>query len=189
MPAIPVREPEQIVAGDTLRFSRGDLAGDYPADQGWTLTYEARNAGGTVAFAAAASGSSFAVSVAASTTTAWLPGDYLLGGYVSKGAERYEVYRGFLRILPNLAAAGAADRRSHAQKVLDAIEAVIEKRATRDQESYEVEGRKLTRTPLADLIRLRQLYRAEVARERSAERLAAGLPGRNRLLVRFPGAR
>lgn len=189
MPPVVSREPERIVAGDTLRFVRTDLAADYPADQGWTLTYEARNAASTVTFAAAASGSTFAVSVGASTTTTWAAGDYVLGGYVAKAGERYEIYRGALRILPNLAASGAADRRSHAEKVLDAIEAVIEKRATRDQESYEIDGRKLTRTPLPDLIKLRQLYRAEVARERNAARLAAGLPGRNRLLVRFPGAR
>lgn len=54
------------------------------------------------------------------------------------------------------------DIRGHAQKVLDAIEAVIEKRATKDQESYTIAGRTLARTPIKDLLELRQKYKDEV---------------------------
>lgn len=54
------------------------------------------------------------------------------------------------------------DLRSHAKKVLDAIEAVLEKRATKDQESHTIAGRSLSRTPIADLLMLRDRYRAEL---------------------------
>lgn len=66
---------------------------------------------------------------------------------------------------------------SHAQTVLAAIEAVIERRATVDQESYSIDGRSLSRTPLAELYKFRARYMDEVAREAAAAREAAGLGG------------
>jgi len=69
--------------------------------------------------------------------------------------------------------------------VLDAIEAVIENRATLDQESYQIGGRSLKRMPIADLMRLRQLYRAEVAGEEAAAKLAAGLGTARKVQVRL----
>ncbi|MCM0018423.1 MAG: hypothetical protein NBV67_00350 [Tagaea sp.] len=189
MPTIPLSEPALIVAGDTLRFRREDLGDSYPADQGWSLTYEARSAAGAITFVAAASGRAFDVNIAVSTTAGWTAGRYDIAGYVAKAGERYQIYRGTITVAPNLAAAGAADRRSHARKVLDAIEAVIEKRASLDQESYEIDGRSLKRTPIADLLKLRSLYKAEIAREDAAARVAQGLSPRRRILVRFSGAR
>lgn len=60
-----------------------------------------------------------------------------------------------------------ADLRSHAERTLSAIEAVIENRATKDQQSYSIAGRTLSRTPIADLLLLRTKYRDEVAREQN----------------------
>lgn len=54
------------------------------------------------------------------------------------------------------------DLRGHAQRVLDAIEAVIEKRATKDQESYTIAGRSLSKTPISELLKLRDAYKEEV---------------------------
>ena len=44
------------------------------------------------------------------------------------------------------------DPRAHAEKVLEAIEAVIEKRATKDQESYTIKNRSLARTGSTPLL-------------------------------------
>ena len=57
---------------------------------------------------------------------------------------------------------------------LDAIEAVIENRATLDQERYRINDRELWRTPVTELIKLRQRYRAEVQAEKNAERIRNG---------------
>ena len=38
-----------------------------------------------------------------------------------------------------------------------------------DQERYRINNRELYRTPIADLIKLRDMYRAEVNRERAAK--------------------
>lgn len=182
----PTIEPGSIAAGDTLAFTR-ELA-DYPASAGWVLSYALRGLAGAINFTASASGAIHAVTVAASVTATWPAGRYLWSAYVSKAGERYEVGTGQLVVRPNLAAAASLDTRGHARKVLDAIEAVLEGRATRDQEEYSIGDRSLKRTPLADLVMLRQRYRAEVNREEEAARLAAGLPSGRRVFVRFTGA-
>ena len=69
---------------------------------------------------------------------------------------------------------------SHAQTVLDAIEAVIENRASLDQQSYTIAGRRLDRMPIADLLMLRDRYKAEVFKEEVEARIAAGLGGSKR---------
>jgi hypothetical protein len=55
---------------------------------------------------------------------------------VSGGSsEVYEVDRGTIVLLPRYDQAAAYDDRSHARKMLDAIEAVLESRASADQSS------------------------------------------------------
>ena len=66
--------------------------------------------------------------------------------------------------------AAGHDARSHVQRVLDAIEAVLEKRATLDQEQYRINNRELRRTPIADLLKLRDRYRGELARMKAASK-------------------
>jgi hypothetical protein len=77
-----------------------------------------------------------------------------------------------MRVKPNLLAPGA-DGRSFVKQALDAIEAVLAKRATKDQERYviEVNGsrRELWRTPIGDLLKLRDRYRAEYNAELRAK--------------------
>ena len=58
--------------------------------------------------------------------------------------------------------------------MLEAIQAVIESRATKDQEEYTIAGRSLKRTPLPELIKLLNFYETRVAGEQAAENLAKG---------------
>ncbi|WP_123711612.1 hypothetical protein [Sinobacterium caligoides] len=74
------------------------------------------------------------------------------------------------------------DDRTHAKRVLAAIEAVIEKRASRDQMAYSIDSRSLSRTPIADLMLLRDRYKTMVAME---DKKAAGVSLIGRLRVRF----
>jgi len=183
--AVPSIEPEAIVAGDTLAWSRS-LA-DYPAGT-WTLTYRARLLGGTaeITIVAGASGTAHLVGVAAATSAGYTPGTYEWAAAVSSGSERHEIGRGLWVVKADPAALPAGfDGRSHARQVLEAIEAVIAGRATKDQAAYTINGRQLTRTPIPDLLLLRDRYKAEVAREEQADRLNRGLAPRNRLQVRF----
>jgi len=74
---------------------------------------------------------------------------------------------------------------THARRVLTAIEAVIEGRASKDQEEYTIGTRSLKRTPIKDLLVLRDAYKAEVAHEDAQYRLAQGLPNPRKVRVRF----
>lgn len=184
MSEIATTEPESKIAGDTWKWNRADLVSDYPAST-WTLTYYFTNTSANFAIVATASGESFAISVAAATTAAYTAGVYHWQAFVDDGTDRYFVDSGTMEVLPDLAEAGSVDRRTHAEKTLDAIEAVIEARATKDQSSYTIEGRTLERTPIADLIKLRDRYRAEVIRQKRIERINRGQDPGGRSKVRF----
>jgi len=171
-------------AGDTWAWR--DSYPDFKASDGWVLTYSLVNAslkidlpGGGIT----ADGVDFAVTVAAITTAGYAPGDYTQVAKVTKSGAVHTVGSSDLKILPNLSA--VTDTRSHARKVLEAIEAVLERRATLDQESYTIGIRSLARTPIPELIKLRDRYRQEVNAEKAAEAIGKGLAPSGRIQVRF----
>lgn len=183
MTDIPTVEPLEWAAGDTVQWTK-DLA-DYPAGT-WTLAYYFRGAAGGLAATATASGTTHAITITAAQSAVLAPGRYAWEAYVTSGSVRHRVGGGTVLVTRNLAATPAGfDARQHCEKVLDAIEAVIEGRATRDQQSYSIAGRSLQRMPVADLIVLRDKYKFEVAELRRAERIAQGLGTKSRILVRF----
>ena len=183
---IPENEPLEIRAGDTWAWTRS--LDDYPAST-WTLKYRFKHPTATgFEITATASGTDHAVSVAAATTTGYTAGTWAWQAWVESGAEKYTVDSGSLVILADYrsgAATTTADSRTHATKVLAAIEAVIEGRASKDQEEYTIGNRSLKRTPLADLIKFRSRYRLEAAGEAQAERLRNGLGSSGFINVRL----
>ena len=175
-----------IIAGDTLDFTTS--APDYPASSGWSLKYRLapRSTGTAIDITATASGDDYAIQVTATATAAWAPGYYSWVAFVEKASERYTVGSGQLEIrAASSTLAAGTDGRTHARKVLDAIEAVLEGRATKDQEEYAINGRSLKRTPIEELMKMRQLYRNEVAGEDAAANLAAGLGSARKVQVRL----
>lgn len=181
-------EPTEVRAGDTVKWTRDDLTATYPASGGWSLDYYLRNATASIDIGTSANAEdpdAFDVDETAATTAGWAAGEYRWIARVSKGAEVYTVETGTLLVKANLAAAGGVDDREHAEKVLTAIEAVIEGRASKDQASYTIGNRSLSRTSLPDLLALRDKYRKEVARLRAEERLAQGLNSGRTVHTRF----
>jgi len=183
MSLVAGNEPLKLVAGDRWQWRRDDL-GDFPASS-WTLTYYFKSATAQFSVVAVADGAAFAVNVLPATTADYAPGEYQWRAYVSQAEDRREVDRGSLTVDPNFASAAIIDTRSHARKVLSAVEAVIEGRASKDQESYSINGRSLNRTPINDLLQLRKTYRALVEAEEAQARREAGQKSGNTLLVRF----
>lgn len=182
MADIPTLEPTTANAGDTWRWNR--TLADYPASAGWALSYTLINAAAKITINAAASGDDHAVTVSAATTAGYAAGSYDWRARVSKAGEVYTVGEG--RITVRNAFAGATfDARSHARKTLEAIEATIEGRASSATLEYEIAGRRMKYIPAAELLKLRDKYRGEVAREDAATAVAAGLPDRRRVYVRF----
>lgn len=175
--------PASLRAGDHLSFSAS--LSDYPAGT-WTLSYALVKSATRITFSATADGTTHVVAVSPSTTANYAVGAYTWVAYVSKSGSRVTLETGAIEILPDLASASSGyDARSHARKVLDAISAVIENRATLDQQQYSIAGRQLVRTPLADLLALRSQYEAMVKAEEAADRVNQGLSGRRRLLTRL----
>ena len=181
--ALLTTEPSQLTAGDTWSWVKS--LSDYPADQGWSLKYSFLNATNKFSITATVSGSDHQIQVPATTTAGYTSGLYGWQAYASKGSERYQVGQGNLTVMANLDALTAYDGRSHARKVFEAICAVLENRATKDQEEYNIANRSLKRTPLGELLKLKNHYQALVRNEDNAERMAKGLPARNKILVRF----
>lgn len=130
-------------------------------------------------------GVGFAFTATALDTAEWVVGHYTWAAVVDADGEKHVAAEGVLEVCPDPLSDEVRDARTHARRVLASIEAVIEARATKDQQSYKINDRELVRTPLAELIRLRVLYRAEVALE---DRKAAGKPNRlgRRYVARLP---
>ena len=175
------RMPVSHRAGDTLRVTL-DLA-DYPADSGWTVTYEFRRKDGSlISITSEASGAQHLLSVDAISTSVWLPGLYRGVAYVTDGTDRYTIWSGTLEVLPDLAQAGDNyDTRTHAERCLDAINLVLEGKATRDVLMTTIAGQSITRLSFDELLRAKAYYESIVAAERAKERGGAGL----QILARF----
>lgn len=189
-------EPTEILVGDSITWTRRGVSVvvdgvtiPIKASAGWALKYVAVGRLGVITINATADPASpddFLFAAAAATTAAYTVGDYKWQVVATKTTTRYTVAEGWVTLQDNIAVRNAAyDNRSHAKKVLDAIEAVIEGRATADQQAYTIAGRSLTRTPLQDLMKLRAAYRAEYETEQATANIAAGLSSKNKIYTRF----
>ena len=134
----PTSEPVELQLGDFWAWKRDDLADNYPVGS-YSLTFEFHEdsgGGGNHKFTLTAveSNSTYYIEAASSSTTGYSIGDYIWEAYITKTSDsnRIMVDSGRTSITDNLANTNA-DLRSHAKKVVDAIEAVIENRASMDQ--------------------------------------------------------
>ena len=186
----PTQEPDTIVIGDRLVWRRDDIADTYPTST-FALTYEFHKdsgGGGSHQFeiTATEADSTYFIEVASSTTASYTDGDYIWNAYITRSAdsERIRIDTGRSTVVLNLANTNA-DLRSHAKKVLDAIEAVMENRASMDQSSMSIAGRSLSRTPLPDLLELRDRYKAEYLKEIKLARIRNKQGSGNTIKVKF----
>lgn len=153
--------PCEITAG--LSFSVAASAPDYPTDD-WVLTLYLR---GPSSADVVMDGLTSAFVAAPSATKTWKPGRYFWAIRAASDDDVRELQKGELTVLPDIAAAsGSFDGRSQAERTLDAVNAVIEGRASMDQERYRINNRELYRTPIGDLLKLQTHYRRIVASEK-----------------------
>lgn len=139
----------------------------FPAPD-WSVTVILRGPA-AIDLQAVADGSQHRLHATADVTATWAPGVYWYAIRAARGSEVVEVEREQLTIQPDMASAGVGfDGRSQAQIALEAIDAVLAKRATLDQERYRINNRELYRTSIADLLKLRSYYAEMVKREKNA---------------------
>ena len=174
--------PQKLSSGDTFVFEFQHVL----YGEGWTANMVA--IGPTkINITATFSEGVFTFSETPTMTATWLAGEYKASIYMLRGdGERHTILTRPLVILPNLETI-TGDPRSHVQKVLDAINAVLEERATTDQENMSLNGRTLARTPIGDLLTLKQFYMRESDREKRAQRLLENWGGGrpNKIRVRM----
>jgi hypothetical protein len=160
--AIPDSIPKQLIAGDTWVWTRS-LA-DYPAGT-WTATVYFEAMQGAFSVAASASGTTHSFTIAATTTTAYVPGRYGWRLRVTDGTTLTTVESGMVEVLVDPAKAGKVDTRSWAQRTLEAVESFLEGNASTAQASMSLAGRQISRWSLAELMTFRTQLRAEVGSE------------------------
>lgn len=152
--------PALITAG--LNFSASVMDAGHPTPA-WVFNLYLR--GPSKIDLQAASGGNF--NATAAQTADWTPGTYWWTIRASRGADVHEVGAGQIIVKPDpVAATGPFDGRTDNEVALEAINAVIAKRASLDQERYRINNRELYRTPVSQLIKLRAFYVAAVAREK-----------------------
>lgn len=154
--------PQQFRAGAT--FTALAHLPPHPANL-WRLSAVIRGPS-TIDLLADAVGVNHSFNVSAEDTAKWTPGVYWYVLRATQGDQVDEISEGRFVIEPDLTNVTGYDGRSHNEIVLDNLNAVIEKRATQDQQKYVINNRELWRTPLPELLLFKNQYQAKVNRER-----------------------
>lgn len=176
-----MKEPKQITAG--LSYSWTKKLPLYLASAGWTLGYSIVSQNAQYDVTVVANGDDFDVSILKADSAKFEAGMFKLIGYVDDGTDRIQVFCNDLVIVPDFTK--ASDRRSYAAKTLEAIEAMLLKSASKDQQAVMVDGQSLTRRTVADLLTLRDRFQREVRAEKRAADIAAGIGKPGRVQLRF----
>ena len=142
--------------------------------------------GTQIQFSGTADNGDHLINVDEATTASYATGTYNYIGRVTDGVDVFRARRGQIEIRADFAAASSgSDARTHVKKVLDALEAMIEGKATKDQLSYSIQGRSLSRLSPADVIQFHNHYKSLYQAELAAERVSRDVGSRNKVLVRF----
>ena len=169
--------PQKLRAGSAYTWTENKFsAGD--GDLEYTLFNE------NAVYTLTAADSVFTITSAVSKS--WRNGMYRWVLRRVVGTEKTELVSGTLEIeanpdiMPN-----GLDGRSHAERTLAAIEALIEGRASDDIEEFSIRGKTIKSMPIAELLKFRNIYRSEVASEARSRRINAGLPSGRIINTRF----
>lgn len=170
----PTQEPLEVVVGDFIQWRRTDLGADYPNDE-YTATYIARITGGgasEIQLVGSAYGEDYLFSVSSVVSADFVPGYYhwQLEMVRNSDSERIVVDRGTFTAIVDLDV-NNTDPRTHAEIMIDKIEAVLQNRADADVANYSINGRSLVKLSIDDLLKWRDYYRAEFTMQKRQERV------------------
>ncbi len=188
----PESEPEKFIAGDRWAWKRTDLGIDYDPVI-YDLSYSCRLEGSSgtdsvvITAAAAESGVEYVVEVSAETTAKYKSGVYHWQAHIIRGAdgERVTVDNGTFAVKPDRAKDNS-DPRTHIKQVLDALEAVMLKKASKDELKFSMpNGVAIDRLPPGDLIAWLSHYKKLYQQELQAEKISNGGALGNSIRVRF----
>ena len=184
----PKEVPRSIVIGDLVQFKLTQFSTDYP-NTSHSMTFMARSGtGANVEFSIAASnsGDDYLFSASSAATSAFVAGlyHYQIEVLETSSNNRLILDQGELDVTVDLDV-NAVDPRTHAEKMLQKIEAVLENRADADVSSYSIAGRSLTKMTPEELLTWRDNYRREVKAYRRQLDVKHGRKTSSSILMRF----
>jgi hypothetical protein len=161
----PTTVPSRFVAGDTVKFDRSFP--DYPASAGWAYNVYF-NGAQKLGKAATTTGDTFNVVLTATdTATFTTPGVVRYQERVSKAGEVHLVGEGSTVVALDFTAAAAGAALTFEERTLAVIEAALAGRLTKDEETYQIAGRAVSRIPFETLNKLRTQFAAAVRYQRT----------------------
>lgn len=184
----PKEVPKSIVIGDFVQFKLTEYSTDY-ANTAHTMTFMARSGtGANVEFSIVAtnSGDDYLFTAASTVTANYVAGlyHYQIEVLETSSSNRIVVDQGEIDVTVDLDV-NAVDPRTHAEKMLQKIEAVLENRADADVSSYSIAGRSLTKMSPEELLTWRDAYRREVKAYRRKLDVKHGRKTSSSVLMRF----
>ena len=184
----PTEVPTEIVLGDFVQWKITKYSSDYP-NTAHTLTFIARSATGAnleFTITATNTGDDYLFTATSVTTAAYTAGHYHYQIEVLETASsnRIVLDQGEIDILVDLDV-NSVDPRTHEEKMLQKIEAVLENRADGDISSYSIAGRSLTKMTPDELLTWRDYYRRAVKAEKRKIDLKHGRKTSSSILMRF----
>ena len=166
LPLYIVREPMEIRAGDTVQWTRE--FDRFPHADGYSLSYVFVGQSSQYQVTATAGTESYTVDVPGATTATWAPGWYRWQAYIKDASgNRYTVAENKVQVLPNLEVATTGlDDREPDEIILGNIVAMLQGKATKDVQEYEINGRRLSYYRWDELVKMRAVFESRVRKIR-----------------------
>jgi hypothetical protein len=160
--------PTRLLAGTTITVSlRNSPAKAYSNLDGWGLVLFLQNIKGSLNLPLVWDADHWVLNVGASDLNALTDTGEITTRYqvvATKDEDSLVIEGGRLILARSLnTLTGGLDARTHEERVLDNIRAVIEKSATKEQHKYMVNGMELERRTLKELVDLEKFYASRVA--------------------------
>ncbi len=184
----PNEVPKTIVIGDFVQFKLTEYSSYYP-NSSHSMTFVGRSGqGANVEFTISAtnSGDDYLFTANSAATASYTAGlfHYQIEVLETSSSNRIVVDQGELDITVDLDV-NSVDPRTHAEKMLQKIESVLENRADADVSSYSIAGRSLTKMSPEELLTWRDNYRREVKAYRRKLDVKHGRKTSATVLMRF----
>ena len=141
--------PSKLTAGESVSWSV--TLDDFPASDGWGVTYTLVKSDTRIQIVSTADGISHLIEIPYTTTADYEAGEYRYQAHVSNDVERYQVADGIIKILPDFATKTTGhDARTWVEIAIDALEAAIEGRASKTQLQQSINGIQVQHLSLND---------------------------------------
>ncbi len=161
-----IKFPRTFTAGDVLSWAFS--LPEYSADDGWSAEVRIAGPANNLVVPTVGTGTEYTAEITQAVTDQLNAERAEVFVIVTDGSQKITCYRQAITVRPD-PRGDSYDPRTHEAKTLDAIQALLEKKATKDQQTLTHDGQSLARYTFDQLISLEKLYRRRVAKQRRLE--------------------